>query len=52
VLLPVELYGATEGLEVSLKGSVIFRTGLLQKRRIIDGCLCMAKRCAKAKHQR
>jgi len=29
VLLPVELYGATEGLEVSLKGSIILRAGLL-----------------------
>jgi len=29
VLLPVEFDGATEGLEVSFKGSVIFRTGLL-----------------------
>ena len=37
VLLPIELYSAAEGLEIPPKGSVIFRSGLLQERRII-GC--------------
>jgi hypothetical protein len=39
VLLPVELYGATEGLEGPFEGTVIFRAGLLEDRGIGYGCL-------------
>jgi hypothetical protein len=52
VLRPIELYSATEGLEIPPKGSVVFGPGLLQERRIFGCCLCVTKRCAKAKHQR
>src|SRR5579863_1103596 len=52
VLLPIELYSAAEGLEIPPKGSVVFRSGLLQERRIIGCCLCVTKRCAKTQYQR
>src|SRR6202012_4446698 len=44
VLLPIELYSAAKGLEIPLKGCVVFRPGLLQEHRIIGCCLCMTQR--------
>src|SRR6185437_2551043 len=52
VLLPIELYSAAEGLEILHEGSVVFRPGLLQERRIIGCCLRVTKERAQAKHQR
>src|SRR6185437_12954648 len=49
VLLPIERYDAAKGLEIPFKRGVIFCPGLLQERRIVGCCLCVTKRCAKAK---